>query len=68
LRHAQIADHQIRLFLLEDLETLLAVACLQDAEAAVFQVGGEARTHYIVIIDYQQRCTVFLHVGKRRQK
>ncbi|MNM91667.1 hypothetical protein D3C81_1039730 [compost metagenome] len=67
LRHAQIADHKIRVFLFEDLEALLAIGCLQDAETAVFQVGGKTRTYDVVVIDYQQRCTGFLHVGKRRQ-
>ena len=46
---------------------LLAIAGLQDAEATVFQIGREARAHYFVVIDYQQRGTGFLHVGKRRQ-
>ncbi|MNP19688.1 hypothetical protein D3C76_1122290 [compost metagenome] len=68
MRHAQIADHKIRVFLFEDLEALLAIGCLQDAETAVFQVGGKTRTYDVVVIDYQQRCTGFLHVGKRRQE
>ncbi|MCY1409063.1 hypothetical protein D9M71_244010 [compost metagenome] len=67
LRHAQIADDQVGLVLLEYLKTLLAIAGLQDAETTVFQIGGEARAHYFVIIDYQQRGTGFWHVGKRRQ-
>src|SRR5690349_6040551 len=67
LRHAQIADDQIGLVLLEYLKTLLTIAGLQDAETTVFQIGGEARAHYFVIIDYQQRGTGFWHVGKRRQ-
>jgi hypothetical protein len=53
--------------LLEYLKTLLAVTGLQDAETTVFQIGREARAHYFVIIDYQQRGTGFWHVGKRRQ-
>ncbi|MNW22496.1 hypothetical protein D3C71_2240040 [compost metagenome] len=56
------------MFLFEDLEALLAIGCLQDAETAVFQVGGKTRTYDVVVIDYQQRCTGFLHVGKRRQE
>ncbi len=67
LGHAQVADHKVGLVALEYLETLLAIAGLQDAEATVFQVGREARAHYFVVIDYQQRGTGFLHVGKRRQ-
>lgn len=65
--HAQVADHKVGLVALEYLETLLAIAGLQDAEATVFQIGREARAHYFVVIDYQQRGTGFLHVGKRRQ-
>ncbi|MNT12307.1 hypothetical protein D3C72_1472300 [compost metagenome] len=67
MRHAQIADHKIRLFLFEDLEALLAITRLQDTETTVFKVSGKTRTYDIVVIDYQQRCTGFLHVGKRRQ-
>ena len=67
LGHAQVADHKVGLVALEYLETLLAITGLQDAEATVFQVGREARAHYFVVIDYQQRGTGFLHVGKRRQ-
>ena len=67
LGHAQVADHEVGLVALEYLETLLAITGLQDAEATVFQVGREARAHYFVVIDYQQRGTGFLHVGKRRQ-
>jgi hypothetical protein len=67
LRHAQIADHEVGLVFFEDLKALLAIAGLEDAEATVFQIGGEARTDHIVVIDYQQRCTGFLHVGKRRR-
>jgi len=67
LRHAQIADDQVGLVLLEYLKTLLAIAGLQDAETTVFQVGREACAYYFVIIDYQQRGTGFWHVGKRRQ-
>jgi len=59
LRHAQIADHQVGLVLLEYLKALLAIAGLQDAETTVFQIGGETRAHYLVIIDYQQRGTGF---------
>jgi len=62
---AILRDHV--LVLLEYLKTLLAIAGLQDAETTVFQIGGEARAHYFVIIDYQQRGTGFWHVGKRRQ-
>ncbi|MNI77187.1 hypothetical protein D3C73_1334640 [compost metagenome] len=51
----------------KDLEPLLAIAGLEDAEATVFQIGGEARTDHVVIIDDQQRCTDFLHVGERRR-
>ncbi len=67
LGHAQVADHEVGLVALEHLETLLAITGLQDAEATVFQIGREARAHYFVVIDYQQRGTGFLHVGKRRQ-
>lgn len=51
----------------EDLEALLTVGGLEDAETAVFQIGGEAGTDHVVVIDDQQRCTGFLHVGERRQ-
>ncbi|KWV86789.1 hypothetical protein PFLmoz3_03526 [Pseudomonas fluorescens] len=67
LGHAQVADHKVGLVALEYLKTLLAITGLQDAEATVFQVGREARAHYFVVIDNQQRGTGFLHVGKRRQ-
>ncbi|MNF57671.1 hypothetical protein D3C84_392070 [compost metagenome] len=67
LRHAQIADHKIGLILLEYREPLLAITGLKDAEPTVFQIGRETRAHYFVVIDYQQRGTGFLHVGKRRQ-
>jgi hypothetical protein len=67
LRHAQIADHEVGLVFFEDLKALLAIAGLEDAEATVFQIGGEAGTDHIVVIDYQQRCTGFLHVGERRR-
>ena len=66
LRHAQIADHEVGLVALEYLETLLTIAGLQYAEAAVFQIGREARAHYFVVIDYQQRGTGFVH-GVSRQ-
>jgi len=67
LRHAQIADHKIRLVLFEDLKPLLAVASLENAEATVFKIRGEACTDHVVVIDDQQRCTGFLHVGERRR-
>jgi hypothetical protein len=68
LRHAQVADHEVGLFLLEYLKALRAIVSLQDVEATVFKVGRKACAHYVVVIDYQQRGTGFLHVGKRRQK
>src|SRR6202008_4296068 len=46
LRHAQIADDEVGLVLLEYLKTLLTVTGLQDAETTVFQIGREARAHY----------------------
>ena len=67
LFRSQIADHEVGLIALEYLETLLAIAGLQDAEATVFQIGRKACAHYFVVIDYQQRGTGFWHVGKRRQ-
>ncbi|MNS76156.1 hypothetical protein D3C72_1096950 [compost metagenome] len=67
LRHAQIADHEVGLVFFEDLKPLLAIAGLEDAEATVFKIGGEACTDHVVVIDDQQRCTGFLHVGERRR-
>ncbi len=42
LRHAQIANDQVRLFAFEDLQALQTVEGLQHLEVAIFQVGGEA--------------------------
>ncbi|MNY41721.1 hypothetical protein D3C86_1765580 [compost metagenome] len=68
LRHTQVANHEVGPLALEYFETLQAIGRLQNAEATVFKVGRKACAHYIVIIDYQQRGTGFVHVGKRRQK
>jgi len=67
LRHAQVADDQIWLLLLEYLKALQGTIGLKDAEAAVFQVGRQTCAYYLVVINDQQRGTGFLHVGKRRQ-
>ncbi|MNW00234.1 hypothetical protein D3C71_1956970 [compost metagenome] len=66
LRHAQIADHYIRLFAPEDIEAFQAITGLQNGEAAVFQVGRETRTHHFVIIDNQQRGTGCVHWVSRQ--
>lgn len=66
LRHAQIANDQVRLFAFEDLQALQTVEGLQHLEVAVFQVGGEAFAHHLVVIDDQQRGTDFMH-GSSRQ-
>src|SRR5690606_12133147 len=66
LRHAQIADHQVGAFLLEHFQPLQTVVGLQHLEAAVLEVGREACTYDIVVIDDQQGGTGFVH-GVSRQ-
>ncbi|MCY1510454.1 hypothetical protein D9M68_448320 [compost metagenome] len=70
LRHAQVTYDQIGLAPFEDFQPLQTIGSLQDAEAAVFQIGRETRADYVVVIDDQQRGTGIVHgvPGKRRQE
>ncbi|MCY1456935.1 hypothetical protein D9M71_741870 [compost metagenome] len=66
LRGVQVADHQIRLLLLEQLQAATAGGRFQQAETRIFEAGAQAGAHLFVGINDQQLGTDCVHESSRQ--